>query len=245
MTRPRCIQRTIEASAGGALFRLVEKGAMKKSKLIEKTIYLPNFGVPFSYLEREARTSSKKTEDDDVEPTPLTLLFFHGLSQGAKQLALFIYSLDIPDHVRILAPDQMGHGSDLERAKTDPGHYQHPAPPTMFQTTTEFLDLMHIQTPCHAFGISLGGAVAYYAQHARPNLIQKAVLVSPAIEHSVDEDFVVDFATGTKKHMCFQSRDDVKVLFRETLGTRSLDQKKKKDPIPKFFYEPIFRTQKN
>lgn len=54
----------------------------------------------------------------------------------------------------------------------------------MLATTSEFLDQVHASN----IPISLGGAMAYYLHNKRPDKIQRAMLVCPAIPACVDKD---------------------------------------------------------
>jgi hypothetical protein len=60
------------------------------------------------------------------------------------------------------------------------------------------------------------------------------------LQSCVGNAFVEDFVLGRKRHMCFERRQDVKILFRD-MSTRN---PRKKDPVPKFFLEAIYRDQK-
>lgn len=229
----RVIQRKFEGALGNILFKLGEKQSMKKSKLISKTVYLPKTDMTMHYLERNANECN-----DNGEENP-TILFFHGLSDQAKNLCLFIASLEIPDNVRILVPDAIGHGKDLKRAKTD-ANYKQPTPMDILESMNEFLDMVNVSPPCNLFGYSMGGALAYFLKYKRSDIIQKTVLLSPALECTIHKSFIDDFQSGKKRHMCFESREDVKLLMRDL----STPNRKKKNPIPRFLLEPIFRDQK-
>ena len=179
------------------------------------------------------------TRREDDAPT---ILFFHGISQPIEDFAAFLLSLDIPPHYRILIPEQSGHGKDIERARINDGNYVHPTNQTMLETTIEFLDVVHCGKNTSGFGISLGGAVLYYVAHARPDIIQKSILVSPGLAYCIDPTLLRGILDGTNNFFCFESRNDVKVLFRDlTTGREENDVRKKKDPVPKFFYEGIYR----
>lgn len=50
---------------------------------------------------------------------------------------------------------------------------------------------------------------------------------------------------GSNNFVCLESRDDVKRLMRDHLSTGRDDVgRKKKDPIPKFLYETLYREQR-
>lgn len=106
----------------------------------------------------------------------------------------------------------------------------------------DFLLAVNVQE-CHAFGYSLGGAVVYSLKQQAPNFgvkIRRTVLLTPSLRTCIDKQFIDDFMNGRKNHFCFESRDDVKYLFRDLTAPNS----KRKNPIPKFFLEAIFREQK-
>ena len=90
-----------------------------------------------------------------------------------------------------LVPEQSG-GKDIERARLEGPAYVQPTQESMLATTSEFLDQVHASNNCNVFGISLGGAVAYYLHNKRPDKIQRAMLVCPAIPACVDKDLAKD-----------------------------------------------------
>jgi len=237
----RVPQRKIEALVGGVLMNTIGKAAQKhilnKSKLVAKEIYLPTCDYAMYYHEREA--TNEPNQDAHDQPT---IIFFHGLSMRSEELAGFIKSLDIPPHIRILCPEQMGHGRDIDnRLRTDPDNYTMPTHQRMMESTSEFLDVVKCSSNTNAFGISLGGAVCYYIQHHRPDIIQHAILVSPAILCCVDKDLVNGIRDGTSNFFCLKSRQDAKLLLRDLSTGRDDDTRKKKDPVPKFFLETVYR----
>ena len=156
----------------------------------------------------------------------------------------FVNKLDIPSNIRILVPEQSGHGKDIERARLEGPAYVQPTQESMLATTSEFLDQVHASNNCNVFGISLGGAVAYYLHNKRPDKIQRAMLVCPAIPACVDKDLAKGIVNGTNNFFCFESRNDVKLLFRDLSTGRNDNERKKKDPVPKFFNEAIYRMSK-
>ncbi|KAL7524126.1 hypothetical protein ACHAXR_001249, partial [Thalassiosira sp. AJA248-18] len=94
----------------------------------------------------------------------------------------------------------------------------------------------------NVFGISLGGAVGYYVAHKRPDIIKHTILVSPAILPCVDETLLSGLQDGSNNFFCFESRNDVKLLMRDLSTGRDDYGRKKKDPIPKFLYETLYRN---
>eukprot|EP01083_Nonionella_stella_P019264 53524_1 len=192
-----------EGIIGTALFTtlgpILQKQQMKKSKLIEKQVYLPKSNYTMHYLEREAVLDIPKEKtmmsctNTDQQPT---IILFHGIGQKAVDFAAFVNKLDIPSNIRILIPEQAGHGKDVDRAIKEGDDYQQPTHQSMLSTTSEWLDEVHASTNCNAFGISMGGGVAYYIHHHRPDKIKKAVLVSPAIPCCVDKKLVEGIQDG-------------------------------------------------
>lgn len=243
----RLPQRKIEALVGGVLLNTVGKAAQKhilrKSNLIAKEVYLPKCGYKMYYHEREA-VIGDESNSQDVQ-NQQTVIFFHGITMRSDELAGFILSLDIPPHIRILCPEQMGHGRDIDnRLRTDPDNYTMPTHQRMLESASEFLDVVECGKNTNAFGVSLGGAVCYYVQHHRPDIIQRAVLVSPAIRSCVDKDLVHGVREGTNNFICPESRQDAKFLMRDLSTGRDDDERKKKDPVPKFFLETVYRENK-
>lgn len=253
---------------------MVKKILLKKSKLVgPKKVFLPKFGIHMNYYEREATATAAiltNTNDSNSSNTNRnqkqkqhqhqpTILFCHGIAGNALDFDLLIASMDIPPHIRILCPDQIGHGEDLKRAFSDPDNFKQPTFDSMLESTCDFLDLVKAGPNCNAFGISMGGAVVYYLRLKRPDIIQRTVLVSPAIQFCVDDKFTKNILEGTNNFIDFQCRDDVKFLFRDLLSTGAYSQeeennnrnnnnnknvRKKKDPISKFFLESIYRDYK-
>jgi len=245
----RAPQREVEALLGGVLLNTVgkaaEKLALHKTKLVSREVYLPRCNYTMYYHEREAVVCDGDDElsrDDRNQPT---LLFFHGLSQRSEKLAVFIASLDIPPYIRILCPEQMGHGRDIDnRLRSDPDNYTMPTHQLMLEATSEFLDVVKVGSNTNAFGISLGGAVGYYLQHHRPDIIKRSVLVSPAILCCIDKDLLLGIQDGSNNFCCFDSRQDLKLQFRDMSTGRYDDKRKKRDPVPKFMLESVYRKLK-
>jgi pimeloyl-ACP methyl ester carboxylesterase len=220
--------------------------ALTKSGLVAKEAYLPQCGYTMYYHEREAVIDADHdVSDDQDEHNQPTILFFHGLSMRSEELAGFIASLDIPPHIRILCPEKMGHGRDIDnRLRADPDNYTLPTHDSILESTSEFLDVVKCSSNTNAFGISLGGAVCYYLQHHRPDIIKRAVLVSPAILCCVDKDLLLGIQQRTNNFCSFESRQDVKVLMRDLSTGRDDDTRKKRDPVPKFLLESVYRQSK-
>ena len=84
--------------------------------------------------------------------------------------------------------------------------------------------------------ISLGGAVGYYLQHHRPDIIKRSVLVSPAILCCIDKDYMKGNKDGSNNFFFLECRRDAKKLLMRDLSTgRDDNTRKKKDPVPKLF----------
>jgi len=243
----RLPQREIEALVGSVLLNTVGRAlgslVLMKSKLVPKEAVLPRSGYVMHYLEREAVLEDVDDGTHDASNRP-TLLFFHGITGKADDFAQFVSSLDIDPRVRILVPEQIGHGRDVERAKNDPESFEHPTHERMLETTCEFLDVVRAGNNCNAFGISMGGAVCYYVHRARPDVIQRSILVSPAILACVDRDLLDGIRDGTNRFLRPENREDIKMLFRDLSTGRDDDGRKKRDPVPKFLLESIYRASK-
>jgi pimeloyl-ACP methyl ester carboxylesterase len=243
----RAPQREVEALLGGAVLNTVGRAAQNiaynKSKLVAKEVYLPECNYTMYYHEREAVIDGRqKIVDQQNQPT---ILFFHGLSMRSEDLAGFIASLNIPPHIRILCPEQMGHGRDIDnRLRTDPDNYTMPTHQLMLDTTSEFLDVVKVGSNTNAFGISLGGAVCYYIHHHRPDIIKRGVLVSPAILCCVDKDLLFGVQDGSNNFCSAKSREDLKLMLRDLSTGRDDDTRKKRDPVPKFILESVYRQSK-
>ena len=222
----RIIPRRVEASIGGTLLRVASQKGLKDSKLVQKSVFLPRSAITMHYLERGPEDAS------------LTLLFCHGLSDKAVNMAPFITSLNIPSNVRVLVPDAIGHGQDLRRVQSD-ASFQQPSPTDQLDAIIELLEVLNVKD-CNAFGYSLGGALVYFLRQKRPDLVHKTVLLSPAMESCLDQDFVEKYKSGENRFIRIDSRSDVKQLFRDM----SVPHRTKKDPIPKFFLEAIYRQSK-
>jgi pimeloyl-ACP methyl ester carboxylesterase len=224
----RVLPRKVEAAIGIPLIKLAKKKGVQDACLVQKAVDLPKSKIRIHYYERGSPDA------------PLTLLFLHGVSDESISLAPFIHSLQIPDQeVRILVPDAIGHGEDLKRAKKQPEHFQQPTPHSLLGSTIEFLEVLNVQN-CNAFGYSLGGALAYFLRCKLPGIVKKTVLVSPSFESVMQEVFKNEFLSGQSKQFCFASRQDAKVFFREGSIPKN---RTKRDPIPKFFLEAIWRDR--
>ena len=161
--------------------------------------------------------------DDPVSPT---ILLLHGFSSSAQEF--FGVVRQFPPHVRILIPEQLGHGEDCKRAIR---HGRSDPPPTarqMLEATCEWLDLM-LQREDHrgtrvvvnALGTSFGGVLLYYLKWKRPESIHKTVLVSPAIVACLADRFLTGLIAEQHRFVDFQTRKDVVQLFRNFLWTDS------------------------
>lgn len=206
---------------------MASKKGLKDSGLVQKSIKLPKSNITLHYLEKGPADATQ------------TLLFCHGLSDKAVNMAPFIASLNIPNRVRVLVPDAIGHGQDLQRARKEGNNFQQPLPKEQLDAIAELVNILNVKR-CHAFGYSLGGALVYFLRLQLPDIIHKTVLLSPAIGACLDEEFVERYRRGANRFIRIDSRSDVKQLFRDM----SVPHRTKKDPIPKFFLEAIYRQSK-
>ena len=282
MTQPKKVRRKVEALVGIPIANIITKIEMKRSKLVgPKQVFLPRCRIPMNYYEREAVQSSRnnrgnngdqqqKNQKQQQQQHPPTILLLHGFGCNAQEFCSFLRDIDVPPHVRILVPEQIGHGEDLKRAfgatavvskegsKSLLPVYQEPDAKTLVESTSEFLDVVKVGPNCNALGTSLGGAILYYLRRKRPDIIQKTVLVAPAILSCLSDGFLNGLVEGKHRFMDFHGRDDVKHLFRNFLWTdprkrtsntnntnnnnnNKSKRRIKKDPFPKFVYEVVYR----
>jgi len=220
----KVVPRRVEAAVGGALLHKVGQSMVKASALVAKQITLSD-GLAVHYYEKEGDGPS--------------LLLLHGYTDEAKNLAAFVALLkkQLPGW-RIIVPDLIGHGKDLERAKKEGSGFRYPTPQRLLDSVVGFAQALELKE-CAVFGISLGGGLAYFLQEQHPKVFRKAILINPALESVVDAQFIDDFEQGRKNHFCIQSRDDVKHLFRDL----SCPHRKKKNPVPKFLLEAIWQDR--
>jgi pimeloyl-ACP methyl ester carboxylesterase len=226
--------RKMEAAVGGRVLKFARRKLVERARLVKKEVVLED-GLVVHYYEYDGGVSGKQSTA--ARPT---LLLCHGMTDEAKNLAPVVGFLrkKLP-HWRMIIPDLIGHGHDLERAKkVGVDKFDYPTPMRLLQSMEDLLKALQIQE-CSVFGISLGGALAYYLQHAHPAVVRKAILISPAIEHVVDETFIDDFTSRRKNHFCVESRQDCKDLFRDL----SCTHRTKNNPVPKFFLEAVWQDR--
>jgi len=254
--RDKPIRRKAEAAIGLPVVGILQKAAFRRSKLEgPKRIFLPGCGIPVNYYEREATTTRGGGNDDDGDDDPPTLLLLHGLSGNVHEMTVLVSDLRIGDDVRILIPEHIGHGTDLERAAaaasaSDASNYEQPTPDDLVRSTIEFLEIVRAGSNVRAFGASLGGAVLYYLRVRKPEAVRRSVLYAPALPCLLADRFLTGLREGRHELFEFGSREDVKMCFRsffwidpttDSTTTIAKKKKKKKDPIPKVFYEVIYR----
>lgn len=223
----RVLPRSVEAAIGGKLIEWGTKTELKRAGLVPKSAMLPRSGIEAYYFERGPQDAA------------LTVVLYHGMSEKAEYMAGFLSALEISLDIRVLIPDAPGHGQDLKRARKNPAAFQQPTPSTMVDTMVEFLDTLQVKQ-CYIVGYSMGGALAYWVRQRRPDVVAKSVLIAPALEQCIDDEFLNDYLTGKKRQHCYETRTDVKILFRDL----SHPNRKKKDPVPKFFLEAFARERK-
>ncbi len=61
----------------------------------------------------------------------------------------------------------------------------------------------------------------------------------------VDAELINGIRDGSNRFICFECREDVKFLMRDLSTGRSAEDRKKKDPVPKFFLESIYRMSES
>ena len=237
------IRRKLEAMVGMPLLDFYFKREQKHCNLVgPKQVYLPRQRIPMYYYERKAVLPKDKSVDQQDIPT---LLFCHGIGSSALEFFSLLRRLNVPPQVRILIPENIGHGEDLKRAiSSESFHY--PSPSDMVEATSEFLDVVNVSSNCNAMGGSLGGGIVYYLRIKRPEIIQNTVLVAPALLSVLDNTFLEGLSDGSNSFLEYGSRDDVKEIFRNLLWTGADQQRlnPKKDPIPKFIYEVLYRQNR-
>lgn len=252
------VQRKVEALVGVPLLKFLSKLQIKSCGLVgPKKVFLPNCGITMNYYEREAMPQPNDPQQQQQQRDPPTLLLLHGISSSANEFCDLIRLLDVPAHIRILVPEQIGHGQDLKRAKLEGSAFQQPTPESMLESTSELLEVVKAGNNCNAMGTSMGGALLYFLKLKDPNIIRRTILVEPALGSVLAKPFLDDLISGKQSVGSFRSRDDVKNFFRNYLWTdptrqgKQLDfdkdaptKKIKKDPIPAFFYEVIYRSAK-
>jgi len=203
----KIFQRKIEAFVGIPVMKKMTEMGLQQSKLVgPKKAFLPNSGVHMNYYEREAVTNNDDSTDFERPEQPVhqpTILFCHGMNSSAMEFIGLLTMLDIPAHIRILIPEQIGHGEEEhKRAFREGDSFQYSEAVTMVEATSEFLDVVNAGPNTHALGNSLGGALVYYLRAKRPDIVQKTVLVAPAITACINTEFVDRVRDGVSDFQC-------------------------------------------
>merc|ERR1712241_772633 len=121
-----------------------------------KQVFLPKCGVHMNYYERKAEPTKGKLESDSTDQP--TLIFFHGFTSSAREFfSILGGALHVPANVRVLTPEQIGHGADLKRAFKEGDSFQQPDADVLIESTSEFLDVLKVGDNCNALGTSFGG----------------------------------------------------------------------------------------
>jgi pimeloyl-ACP methyl ester carboxylesterase len=230
--------RQLEGLIGGLLLPYVSEKLLRKAEMIKRDIVLPS-GLTMHYYERLPRQQSETSNTTTGSgQEPPTLILCHGLTSEAKMSTKLVdlLSQQLPEW-RMILPDMIGHGHDLERARSD--SFEYPTLPMLVQSTRGLLEALHI-TKCCAYGISQGGSLVYFLQQKHPQLVEKAILISPALEAVMDAQFLHEFIWQKKNHICVESREDVQELFHNL----SCPQRKVKDPVPAFLLEAVWQARK-
>jgi pimeloyl-ACP methyl ester carboxylesterase len=218
----RKFQRSFEGSIGALLIRKVEEAELRKSGLKHKTVSVK--GRDQHYLE----------SNPDGEKT---FIIFYGMTQRMEQMAAFVNGLKLPSTYRILIPEAVGHGRDIPRVLEQ---QQFPSRIDLLDGLDDWMNHLQIEHAV-AFGPSMGGAAAYHLSVRNPNRFDQMILISPAIESVVDPIFIREFENGTKAHLAFETRESLKVFFRDMAPPN----RTKRDPVPKFFLQGIIKLRNN
>lgn len=118
-------------------------------------------------------TSEAVVSYTDVGSGPV-LVLLHGGGPGATGLGNFRGNVPaLADSFRLLIPDQPGFGAS--RLTTDSGL---PYPVVSAKATIELLDSLGVDR-AHVVGNSMGGGVALQMALARPDLVDRLVLMGP------------------------------------------------------------------
>lgn len=218
----RRVQRSVEGSVGSFLLNKFEKSQVRKSGLVHKCVSVK--GREQHYMEVNNSNAEK------------TFIIFYGMSQRMEETAHLINQLDLPSKYRVLVPEILGHGRDVKRAASG----ALPSRLEMVEALECWMDILEIQ---HAVGLgfSLGGGALYHLQVRNPTRFERTILISPAIEQVIDPNFVQDFKNGTKDHMAFETRDSLKIFFRDM----STPHRSKKDPVPKFLLQGVVKLRQD
>lgn len=234
MGRIRKTQRLLEGSIGSFLIRKAEAAEVKKSGMLYKS-FVDSNGRELSYMEKPA--------SKDTPEAPKTLILLYGLSQRMEEMAAIVNEFKLPANYRILVPEIRGHGTDINNVLMEQKikNASFPSPTDIVDALGDFLVHMKVSSrvPCYLMGYSMGGAAAYHLKVRYPELIEKVVLVAPAIEYVVNDEFLSDFKRGTKSHFGFQDRQSLKIFFRDLCPP----ERSKKDPVPKFLLQGIVRLR--
>ena len=266
------IQKQVETRLGVPLLDIVGSLQKKSTRLVgPKKVLLPQSGTFMNYYEkrpismRDPAFDSYKTQKRPVEAhyPPPTLLLLPGIGSKAAEYCSLLRSLDIPNYVRVLIPENVSQRVDCWE-----GVPRNASPHEILESTSEFLDVvLRDGSPCNAVGLGLGGGLLYFLRAKRPDAIQKTCLIAPTIPSVLSTSLVDSLSDGSNPFLEFDSRDDVEDLCQNYLWTNpnqrtspSKAAKKnaletlqefvldnfvyvsKDDPMPTFFYEGIYQT---
>ena len=99
--------------------------ALKRSKLILKKVYLPQSGITMHYREQEVLPHTSGGNNTTNEKNNNTrILFFHGILDRFEDFTKVLVDMQIPTNIRILVPEQIGHGHDIEQDRSDPDNFK-------------------------------------------------------------------------------------------------------------------------
>ena len=206
------------------MIQKIEQAEVRRSGLVHKTISVK--GRDQHYM-----------ETNNAETAEKTFIIFYGMTQRMEETANLVNQLKLPSTYRVLVPEVLGHGRDVQRAAAD---QKLPSRLEMLEALEHWMDSLDIHNAV-ALGFSMGGGALYHLQVRNPKRFERTILISPAIEHVIDPNFVRDFQNGTKDHMAFETRESLKTFFRDM----SPPQRSKKDPVPKFFLQGVVKLRQH
>merc|ERR1712166_1663991 len=89
-----------------------------------------------------------------------TLVCLHGMTQDRLKCAAFVAALNLPDGVRVLVPDALGHGSRQQEAMAKGDQFCGWDYTTRAADVVSFLSAVGVHGTVDLFGYSMGGATA-------------------------------------------------------------------------------------
>ena len=153
---------------------------MATAGLVDKQLTMA--GEQLAYLERPGSGESG------------TLVCLHGMTQDRLKCAAFVAALNLPDGVRVLVPDALGHGSRQQLAMAEGDQFCGWDYATRAADVVSFLSAAGVQGPVDLFGYSMGGATALQIAADSPAAVRRICLVAPGL--AVTETGFADTLAG-------------------------------------------------